>query len=114
MPSSHRTIRMIAMVSNISVLQFPNPLLRLATQRCNRCAALGRTAVGVLTLFLLAIFPIRAAAQSNATGDTLQLPPADEHRVVDTVKFLTGAALGLGLHEGGHLTFDAAFDAGPR
>lgn len=30
------------------------------------------------------------------------------------MKFLTGAALGLGLHEGGHLIFDAVFDARPR
>jgi len=65
-------------------------------------------------LLLLAILPIRVAAQSNSTDDTLQLPPADEHRVVATVKFLTGAALGLALHEGGHLMFDAAFDARPR
>ena len=33
---------------------------------------------------------------------------------VDTVKFLAGAALGLVMHEGGHLVFDAAFDAEPR
>lgn len=29
----------------------------------------------------------------------------------DTVEFLAGAALGLGMHEGGHLVFDAVFDA---
>jgi hypothetical protein len=63
---------------------------------------------------LLAILSIDAAAQTNSTDDTLQLPPADEHRVVATVKFLTGAALGLVIHEGGHLMFDAAFDARPR
>ena len=33
---------------------------------------------------------------------------------MDTVKFLAGAALALGAHEGGHLVFDAAFDAKPR
>jgi hypothetical protein len=63
---------------------------------------------------LLVILSIGAAAQTNSTDDTLQLPPADDHRLVATVKFLTGAALGLVLHEGGHLTFDAAFDARPR
>ena len=30
------------------------------------------------------------------------------------VKFLAGAALGLAMHEGGHLFFDAMFDADPR
>ena len=30
------------------------------------------------------------------------------------MKFLTGGALGLVLHEGGHLVFDAVFDAHPR
>ena len=30
------------------------------------------------------------------------------------MKFLTGAAFGLVVHEGGHLMFDAAFDARPR
>jgi len=98
----------------MSVLQFPNPSLRLATGLCNGCAVLGRSALAVLTLLFLVILPIRAAAQSDSTGDTLQLPSADEHRAVATVKFLTGAALGLALHEGGHLMFDAAFDARPR
>jgi hypothetical protein len=30
------------------------------------------------------------------------------------VKFLAGAALGLAMHEGGHLAFDVAFDAKPH
>ena len=30
------------------------------------------------------------------------------------MKFLAGGALGLGLHEGGHLVFDGIFDASPR
>lgn len=30
------------------------------------------------------------------------------------MKFLAGAALGLGMHESGHLVFDALFDAKPR
>ena len=34
--------------------------------------------------------------------------------MLDSVKFLAGAGLGLVMHEGGHLVFDAAFDAGPR
>ena len=38
----------------------------------------------------------------------------DGQPVVDTVKFLAGGALGLAMHESGHLIFDAAFDARPR
>jgi hypothetical protein len=34
--------------------------------------------------------------------------------VVDSVKFLTGAALGLAVHEGGHVLFDTVFDASPQ
>jgi hypothetical protein len=33
--------------------------------------------------------------------------------MVDSVEFLAGAALGLGIHESGHVVFDAAFDASP-
>ncbi|OLC79892.1 MAG: hypothetical protein AUH72_13110 [Acidobacteria bacterium 13_1_40CM_4_65_8] len=34
--------------------------------------------------------------------------------MVETVKFIAGGALGLVMHESGHLIFDAAFDAKPR
>jgi hypothetical protein len=61
----------------------------------------------------MAFSPIAAAAQSSSAGQTLQSPSADEHRVVDSVKFLAGAALGLAVHEGGHLVLDAVFDASP-
>ena len=44
----------------------------------------------------------------------MQSPAPDEHRVLDSVKFLAGAGLGLVTHEGGHLMMDAALDAGPR
>ena len=37
----------------------------------------------------------------------------EESGAVTTGKFITGAALGLAMHEGGHLLFDALFDAGP-
>ena len=39
---------------------------------------------------------------------------SDEHRVLDSVKFLAGAGLGLVMHETGHLVFDTIFDADPR
>jgi hypothetical protein len=67
-----------------------------------------------MAVLLAVILPIRASAQSTSAGETLQSPRTDEHRVVDSVKFLAGAAVGLVLHESGHLMFDAAFDAEPR
>jgi hypothetical protein len=62
---------------------------------------------------LLAILPAVARAQSGSTAETLQSAQSEEHLASDTVKFLAGAALGLGLHEGGHLVFDAVFAAEP-
>jgi hypothetical protein len=47
-----------------------------------------------------------------------QIPIAESqpetHRTADVVKFLAGAALGLAVHESGHLILDFAFDAKPR
>jgi hypothetical protein len=57
--------------------------------------------------------PNSVAAQTSSSTQTLQSPPPDEHPVADSVKFLAGAALGLAMHEGGHLLFDAIFDANP-
>jgi len=51
-------------------------------------------------------------AQAQDSGSTTAQP--NEHRTLDTVKFLTGAGAALVLHEGGHLTFDVIFDAQPR
>lgn len=65
-------------------------------------------------MFSIAFLPISIAAQSSSAEQTLQSPPPDAHRLVDSVKFLTGAALGLAMHEGGHLLFDTVFDASPR
>ena len=66
-------------------------------------------------IFLTACLPISVAAQSSSAGQALpQSPPPEAHRVADSVTFLAGAALGLTVHEGGHLVFDAAFDARPR
>ena len=40
-------------------------------------------------------------------------PVPSESRVVAAAKFVAGGALGLGLHESGHLVFDVAFGADP-
>jgi hypothetical protein len=60
---------------------------------------------------LQVILSIPAAAQDTSAAPSAQ---PNEHRAVDTVKFLAGAALALGLHESGHFVFDVAFDAHPR
>ena len=77
------------------------------------CAVLCRVLIAGAVGFCGAFLPIDVAAQSSSTGQTLQSPTAAEHRVVDTVKFLAGAALGLGIHESGHLVFDGIFAASP-
>jgi hypothetical protein len=85
---------------------------RSQVQPQTRITSLRSVVCGVL--LLAACLPAGAFAQSGAAGETLQSPPSHESRAADSVKFLAGAALGLAIHEGGHLLFDAVFDAGPR
>src|SRR5205807_391240 len=85
---------MIAMVSSMRCLQSP------VRPKCNLGAA----------MVLLVCTAVTAQAQES--GSTTAQP--NEHRTLDTVKFLTGAGAALVLHEGGHLTFDVIFDAQPR
>jgi hypothetical protein len=70
--------------------------------------------LALLVVISSVFLPVVAAAQSSSTVETLQSPSPVEHRVADTVTFLTGAALGLVIHESGHLLFDGVFDASPR
>jgi hypothetical protein len=55
-----------------------------------------------------------ASAQSSLADPAVQPVQSDEHRVMQSVKFIAGGALGLGIHESGHLVFDVLFDAGPN
>jgi hypothetical protein len=64
--------------------------------------------------FFTAFLPIPLCAQTSSATETLQSSSSDEHRALDTVKFLAGGAMGLAIHEGGHLFFDAIFNADPR
>jgi hypothetical protein len=66
-------------------------------------AGLGAGAI----LLLLAICPAAAQEQSSSS----QPPPAPRF---STLKFLAGGALGLAIHESGHVVFDLAFNAHPR
>jgi len=65
-------------------------------------------------VFISAVFlPFVASAQPSSADQPLQQPASDEHRAIQSVKFLAGGALGLVVHESGHLFFDALFDATP-
>ena len=68
-------------------------MLCLAGEWCNLSTALRRAALVLLTLCCTAT-PIHA-------------------QTADVLEFFGGAAVGLGLHESGHLLFDVAFDASP-
>ena len=74
------------------------------------CCSARFAAIALLSVFL----PASAAAQASPAGASSPPAQVDEHRALDTVEFLAGAALGLGMHEGGHLVFDGLFDAQPR
>src|SRR3954451_24830988 len=105
---------MIAMVSNMSVLQFPISLLRSDLGKCNWCAVLCRGGALALALLSTAVLPIAAPPQPTSALEPGAAAVSHEHRVLDSVKFLAGAGLGLVMHETGHLVFDAMFDADPR
>jgi hypothetical protein len=64
-------------------------------------------------LFFTVFLPIPAIGQTSSAEESIQSPATDEHPAADTVKFLAGGALGLVIHESGHLIFDAIFDASP-
>jgi hypothetical protein len=63
---------------------------------------------------LAAFWTSRPAFAQPAAPPPAQPANEHEHRATDFVSFLAGGAVALGLHEGGHLGFDAIFDAGPR
>src|SRR5690349_24468198 len=86
-PSSQRTMRMIAMVSSIGVL------LSSRTLRCNAGAML-----------------VVLATPWTLYGQTAQTSqPQPERPVVDAAMFLAGAGTAFVVHESGHLVADLAF-----
>ena len=64
----------------------------------------------VCIALLLCCLPA-ASRQAAAQAVPDLAPPAEERAAVSTVKVLAGAALGLAMHESGHLLFDVTFDA---
>src|SRR5256712_5385699 len=105
---------MIAMVSNMRFLQSShsrhNPLRRregVSTMGAVLCRTSRALAIACLLMFT-------ATSAFAQQGSTVQPAQPDGPPVVETVKFIAGGALGLVMHESGHLIFDAAFDAKPR
>src|SRR5665213_1479180 len=101
-PSSHSTIKMIAMVSSIQLLHSS------ARRKCNLSAVLCRRIRPVGLAISLMFLPIAVCAQTAADSSPAQ---PDGITAVETVKFLAGGALAFVTHEGGHLIVDTAFDA---
>jgi hypothetical protein len=65
----------------------------------------------------MALAPSTVFAQAQPAtppGSDAQASVERDSRVRRTALFLSGAAVALLAHEAGHLTFDVAFDAGPR
>jgi hypothetical protein len=72
--------------------------------RCNAGATL-------ICVLLPAAVLAQAIPPPDAGGAAAQ-PPAEHRLAVDAAVFLLGAGAALGVHEGGHVLFDAIFDAG--
>ncbi len=66
--------------------------------------------VATIPLALMLLAPSQVAAQSTSPAAT---PPNSASTVVTGAKVLAGAALGLAIHESGHVALDLAFKANP-
>jgi hypothetical protein len=114
-PSSHRMIRMIAIVSSISVLLRASRRGATGEHSSNRCATPEHIAAGRAVLIVLLLFGCVSAARAQTGSATPASQPATPsgHPLSSLGSFLAGGAIGLGAHESGHLLFDAAFGANP-
>ena len=95
-------IRMIAMVSSTLTPSFSPSWCNLGA-RVRRLVRIG----SLLCLLSAGARPAVAQAVSDPA------PRTGEPTAVSAMKVVAGAALGLVLHESGHLLFDVAFDADP-
>lgn len=126
-PSSHRMIRMIAIVSSIGrLLAGSNAPGQIRQTYSNACATdeplpLGVFARGIILLFVvIACAPRVCSAQAHPEEERSIPLRADASAAQpgnDTAGkvglFISGAAIAFGAHEGGHLLFDVVFDARP-
>src|SRR5690349_18209524 len=106
-PSSQRTMRMIAIVSSMDrLLDAPGASICLLGRRLsNGCAASGAHRWAphcrALVLCFLAIVACSRAAGAQATAPPHPDPPSSKRK--QTASFLAGAAIAFGAHESGHL-----------
>ncbi len=63
---------------------------------------------------VISVFVTLAPAARAQDGASAPSPQPEATTRVDALRFLAGGALGLAMHEGGHLVFDGLFDAQPR
>jgi hypothetical protein len=84
---------------------------RSSSAKCNLSAAALSRARACAFAGMLMFSATQAVAQSTTPSVPAQ---PDGNVLLDSVKFLAGGALGLTMHEGAHLVFDAAFDAHPH
>lgn len=73
-------------------------------------------AAALLSIALVGVaWPARAqdGVKAPQPPDTATTPDSDRVTAGDVAQFLLGGALGLGLHESGHVIAGAAFDANP-
>jgi hypothetical protein len=123
---------MIAIVSSIAALlhqcidkamrtvRLSAPLAPLFNRPgCNRSATtadrrVAHTSCRFSLLFPLAVSAIwPAAAHAQSEEPAVEAVAPQENRASAVMSFLGGAVAGLAAHEGGHLLFDAMFDAHP-
>src|SRR6266566_5776188 len=115
MPSSHSTIRMIAMVSSMPLLPSqmaalpPGSRLNPLRSDCAECNLSARqvTLLSVnRTVVVVALLTLTVTASPVSAQQAAPSPQPNEHSIVATVKFVAGGALALAMHEGGHLVLD--------
>src|SRR5262245_20733923 len=113
MPSSHRMIRMTAIVSSIVrrlLRASRGALAGLSSNRCATSPSVGRRAL-VVVLHVVAV--VMTTAEVGRAQDTVEQPAttSEQSATARTLSFLGGGLVGLAAHETGHLIFDTVFDA---
>src|SRR3954463_16525101 len=102
MPSSHRMIRMTAIVSSIvrllgAALGAVRPAL---SNGCATSPSVRRNVFVTVFQALAAILLSAGVAGAQSSGsETPTVPSTSEHAVTSTLKFLGGGAVGLAAHE---------------
>src|SRR6476646_9748919 len=113
MPSSHRMIRMTAIVSSIVPRLLRACRSALAAVLSNGYATSPSVRKRSLVVVLLAVAGLVSTAELARAQADVQQPASTPEKTTtsDVFKFLGGGAVGLAAHESGHLLFDAIFDA---